>query len=103
MNTIKVVYPNLIKGLKEMKEEVKEECLDIFADFFKKFGNLLNKKNDRINKDELMKILCELLMIKHDGVRKKATNCLGQFAIILSSKQLQQLVLVLIDRLQRSQ
>lgn len=38
MNTIKVVYPNLIKGLREMKDEVKEECLDIFADFFKKFG-----------------------------------------------------------------
>jgi hypothetical protein len=77
MNMIKAVNPKLVRGLKVGKEEVKEECLDILADFFRKFGSLLSKKSNLINKDELMKILCELLITQNEGVRKRATNCLG--------------------------
>jgi len=49
-----------------------------------------------------MNCLCDLLQIQHEGVRKRATNCIGQFAIILSNKQLQHLMTILIDRLKRS-
>ena len=83
---IKAVYPKLFRGLKAGKEEVKEECLEILAEICKKFGSLLYKKSTLVNKEELMRQLCDLLQIPNETVRKRATNCLGQFAIILSSK-----------------
>lgn len=49
-----------------------------------------------------MKQLCEMLTLTKEGVRKRATFCLGHFSIILSFKQLQQLMSVLVDRLQKS-
>ena len=58
-------------------DEVKEECLDILTEIFKKFGGLLHKNNHLVSKDELMKCLCELLALPKEGVRKKVTNCLG--------------------------
>lgn len=99
---IKAVYPKLSQGLMSGNDEVKEECLDILAEICKKFGNILYKKSNLVNKDELMKLLCGLLKQSSDGVKKRATFCLGQFAIILSSKQLQQLMNLLIERLQQS-
>jgi len=87
-NMIKAVAPKLFKGLRQGKEEVKEECLEILAEIFKKFGTLLYRKSNLVNKDELMRQLTDLLQLQNEGVRKRATNCLGQFAIILSSKQL---------------
>jgi len=54
-NMIKAVAPQLFKGLRTGKEEVKEECLEILAEIFKKFGVLLYRKNDLVNKDELMR------------------------------------------------
>ena len=91
-NMIRTVYPKLLKGLKSGKSEVQEECLEILAQIFKRFGSLLHKNNNLVNKDELMKTLCEMLQQQHPGVRKRATNCMGQFAIILSSRQLEHLI-----------
>jgi len=99
---IKAVCPKLLKGLQSGNDEVKEECLDILAEICKKFGNILYKKSNLVNKEELMKKLCELLQLSSEGVRKRATFCLGQFSIILSRNQLQQLMNLLIERLQRS-
>jgi hypothetical protein len=98
---IRAVYPKLLKGLRAGNDEVKEECLDILAEICKKFGQLLYKKSNLLNKDELMKQLTDLLQQANEGVRKKSTVCLGQFSISLSSKQLQQLMSLLIDRLQK--
>ena len=39
---IKAVYPRLLKGLGQ-SDEVREECLDIMAEIFKRFGSLLLK------------------------------------------------------------
>ena len=83
-NMIKAVYPKLFKGLKQANTEVQEECLEILAEIFKTYGQLLYKKSNLVNKDDLMKMICDLLQLQNEGVRKKATNCLGQFAIILS-------------------
>jgi len=58
---IKHVYGKLQQGLKSGKPEVQEECLEIMAQIFKKFGVLLNKNNNLVNKDDMMKTLCELL------------------------------------------
>ena len=35
---IKSVYPRLLKGISHTNAEVKEECLEILADIFKRFG-----------------------------------------------------------------
>jgi hypothetical protein len=40
---IKSVYPRLFKGLGSTTMEVREECLEILADIFKRFGQLLLK------------------------------------------------------------
>ena len=79
LNMIKAVYPKLLKGLKVGSDEIKEECLEILAEIFKKFGTLLYKKSNLVNiqKDELMTQLCELLQNSSDGVRKRVTICLG--------------------------
>ena len=102
-NMIRTVYPNMNKGLNTNKPEVQEECLEILAQIFKKFGQLLNKNNNLVNKDDLMKTLIELLQNGHPGVRKRTTNCMGQFAIILNSRQLEQLITILMRRLKASE
>lgn len=57
-NMIKAVYTRLIKGL-SAAEEVREECLDILSEIFKRFGSLLLKNQSLVNKDELMKVIPE--------------------------------------------
>jgi cullin-associated NEDD8-dissociated protein 1 len=96
---IKAVCPKLMRGLQSGNDEVKEECLEILGEICKKFGNILYKKSNLVDKDKLMGLLCELLRLSSQGVRKRATFCLGQFAIILNNKQLQQLMNLLIQRL----
>ena len=86
-NMIRTVYAKLIKGLTSGSDDVKEEVLEILTEIFKKFGNLLVKNHNLVNKDELMKVLCGLLEPSQNGsVQKRATACLGQFAIVLNSK-----------------
>jgi hypothetical protein len=57
---IKTVYPRLIQGFgASYTEDVREECLDILTEIFKKFCFLLLKKDDLVKKDELMKLIPE--------------------------------------------
>jgi cullin-associated NEDD8-dissociated protein 1 len=98
---IKAVYAKLIKGLGG-SDEVREECLDILAEIFKRFGSLLLKNSTLVNKDELMRVIPEQLSRDKLSLRKKATNCLGAFAVILNQKQLHQMCLLLIDKIKKS-
>jgi hypothetical protein len=82
---IKTVYTRLLKGMSS-SEEVREECLEILADIFKRFGPLLLKNSTLVNKDELMKVIADQLSINRPSLRKKATNCMGAFAVILTTK-----------------
>jgi hypothetical protein len=43
VSMIKCVYPRLIKGMTNQLDEIREECLEILADIFKRFGPLLLK------------------------------------------------------------
>mmetsp|Transcript_38943 Transcript_38943/g.59192 ORF Transcript_38943/g.59192 Transcript_38943/m.59192 type:complete len:184 (+) Transcript_38943:65-616(+) len=55
LNMIKTVHPKLLSGIQDKgKEEVQEECLDILAEIFKKFGPLMLKHPNLVNKDKLM-------------------------------------------------
>ncbi len=55
---IKAVYSKLIKGM-ATADEVREECLDIMSEIFKRFGSLLLKNSTLVNKDELMRVIPE--------------------------------------------
>ena len=67
-NMIRTVYSKLIKGLKTGSDDVKEEVLEILTEIFKKFGNLLIKNQNLVNKEELMKVICELLTSQNKSV-----------------------------------
>lgn len=98
---IKAVYSKLIKGM-ALADEVREECLDILSEIFKRFGSLLLKNSTLVNKDELMRVIPEQLSRDKLSLRKKSTNCLGAFAVILNQRQLQQMCLLLVDRIKKS-
>ena len=86
---IKAVYPKLILGFDKGKsEEVKEECLDILSEVFKRFTGLLLKKDDLVKKDVLMSTIPDQLRAQKPSLRKKATICIGAFAGVLTSRQL---------------
>lgn len=86
---IKAVYPKLILGFGQSKsEDVREECLDILTEIFKRFSVLLLKKDDLVKKDQLMTLLPEQLYFQKASLRKKATNCIGAFSVILTNRQL---------------
>jgi hypothetical protein len=42
-------------------DSVKEECMEILAEIFKRFSQLLLRQPTLVNKDDLMKIIPELL------------------------------------------
>lgn len=99
---IKSVYPRLFKGISHTNMEVREECLEVLADIFKNFGQLLLKNQALVNKDDLMKVIPELLSSDRPTLRKKATNCIGAFCVILNSKQLQTMCNLLLDKIKKS-
>lgn len=55
---IKSTYPRLLKGLNG-SIEVREECLEIFAEIFKNFGGLILKNPQLVKKEELMTIIAD--------------------------------------------
>lgn len=55
------VLANLLKGLKEGKDEVKEECLDILGEILRKFSVVLIKNQKLVNRDDLMRIISGML------------------------------------------
>lgn len=97
-NMIKAVYSKLQQGLNSGKPEVQEECLEILAQIFKKFGGLLHKNNNLVNKEDMMNILHKLLQSPHQGVRKRTSTCMGQFSFILGSRQLETCISQLMGR-----
>jgi hypothetical protein len=49
-----------------------------------------------------MKVIPDSLQNERPTLRKKATNCMGAFAVILNTKQLQQICNLLIDKIKKS-
>jgi len=59
------------------------------------------KNNQLVNKDKFMALIYDLVSNQSKDVRKKATNCLGQFSVILTQAQLQKLMAIITDRLNK--
>lgn len=85
------------------KEAVrKEECLDICTDLFKRFGLVILRQSGSINKDTLMQAINQQLTGGESvNVRKRASYCMGAFAIILTQKQLATLSQLLVDKIKK--
>lgn len=70
------------------------------GEIFAKFPHILIKHVQLVNKDDLVNVISKLLHAKSRSVTKKATQCLGNIAVILSERQLDNLVKDLVNRLQ---
>jgi len=55
-----------------------------------------------VNKDDLMKVIPEQLVSDRPTLRKKATGCIGTFAVVLNGKQLQTMCALLIDKIKKA-
>jgi hypothetical protein len=54
---ITTLQPLMMKGIEQKSAAVKEECLDIFTDVFKRFGIFILRQQQLVNKDALMKAI----------------------------------------------
>ena len=85
-NVIKKIQPKLQEGLISREQDIKATCLEIMADMFKRFNVTLYKNQGLVNKEDLMNKLPNMLLDENAAIRKKATTCIGAFAIVLSSR-----------------
>jgi cullin-associated NEDD8-dissociated protein 1 len=85
----------LTQGIgKSATEEIKRECLDLMNDLLKRFGHL--NENEHAN---IMSAIFEQLRSEKAVIRKRASLCLGSLAVVSSDALLNDLVNVLLDRI----
>lgn len=81
-----------------------EECLDICTEVFKRFGLIILRQPNLVNKDALMNAInAQLTGGVSLSVRKRASYAMGQFAIILNNQQLTKLCQILMSKIQSNQ
>jgi len=98
------LMPHMQRGIETKGGDIKEECLDILTDVFKRFGILILRQQQLVNRDNLMRVInSQLTQGSTPTIRKKASFCMGAFAVVLNNKQLQQLVALIIERVRKSQ
>lgn len=56
------------------------------AEEFKRFNVTLYKQQNVVNKEDLMRKLPDMLLDQNESIRKKATICIGAFAIVLTAR-----------------
>ena len=100
LTVIKQSIGSVINGIKKGNDAgIKEECVDIVDTLFKRFGYVFLQAGQIVDKDQLMKLLTDHLVNENVGLRKKVTACIGSFSIILTGKQLQTLIQLLIHKI----
>jgi cullin-associated NEDD8-dissociated protein 1 len=98
---LKIINPILTQAMRDPSydESIKGECMEILSEIFNRFSQLLLRQPSLVNKDDLMRIIPETLAHDKLAMRKKATNCIGAFSIIVNSKQLQQLCTLVVTKI----
>jgi hypothetical protein len=77
----------LIIGLQNTeREDLREECMKILGQIFKKFSISLRKRDDLFNKDETILAILNQLTFENESFKKKAINFIGSFSVILNGK-----------------
>lgn len=97
---IDILYPQLLKGLTEAKEEYRQKALlDTCSDMLRRFGLfILRSQSSNIDKEKLMAAIHNQLVRGSTAeVRTRASLCMGAFAVILTNKQLASLTHMLVD------
>ena len=51
---IQTIYPSLIHGIQTGQTQVREECLDICTEVFKRFGLIILRQSSLVKTDALM-------------------------------------------------
>lgn len=89
---ISTLYAYLLRGIETGSTEVKEECLDICTEIFKKFGLIILRQPNLVNKEKLMTAINQQLTSGSTlSLRKRASYAMGQFAVILNNQQVARL------------
>jgi len=89
---ISTLYAYLLRGIEQGSTEVKEECLDICTEIFKKFGLIILRQPNLVNKEKLMTAINQQLTGGSTlSLRKRASYAMGQFAVILNNQQVARL------------
>ena len=98
---ISTVAPQLTSGIERGSPQVKEECLDICTEIFKRFGLIILRQPNLVNKDQLMNAInLQLTTGAQLSLRKRASYAMGSFAIVLNTNQLNKLLQLLLTKLQ---
>ena len=78
-----------MRGIDQGGPQVKEECLDICTEVFKRFGLIILRQPNLVNKEILMNAInTQLTAGATPSLRKRASYAMGQFAVILNNQQL---------------
>ena len=97
---IKTLYPCVYKGIEAGSAPVKEECLEICTELFKQFGLIILRQQDLINREQLMKAINnQLASGSTASLKKRASQAMGAFAIILNQASLNQLCTLLLTKI----
>lgn len=51
----------MTRGIETKNNDIKEECLDILTDLFKRFGIFILRQQQLVNKDNLITVISKLL------------------------------------------
>jgi len=100
---ITTIYQGLIEGISSQHENVTWECLEICTEVFKKYGLLIQRQQNLVDKDRLMaSINTQLSAGRSSKISKSASLAMGAFAIILNPTQLNKLVSLLLTKIHNS-
>ena len=75
---ISTLYQHLVTGIERGCTEVKEECLDICTEVFKRFGLIILRQPNLVNKETLMNAInTQLTSGQTLSLRKRASYAMG--------------------------
>ena len=84
---ISTLYPHLHRGIDNGVTQVKEECLDICTEVFKRFGLIILRQPSLVDAAQLMNTVnTQLTGGATLSLRKRASYAMGQFAVILNNQ-----------------
>jgi len=92
------VLPKMLHGITAHPlVEVKEECIDVFHDFLKRFGD--NRVMQWSDQENMATSLLNLLKPKQykSSLRKKVIACIGALSSVLADRQLESLMRTLLS------
>ena len=88
-----VILPFLLTGIKGDHLEIKELSFEIFNDYINTFNYILIKDNNIISeKDFICDNILKSLNIENDSLRKILTKFLGNFSLLLTDDQVNNLI-----------